>query len=108
MLYLGLINITFSCPTAVMIANYRKMQEHSVESSYEIWKMAARSKSAAASLLGLRVCIKPAAWMSLYCECCVLSGRDLCDGPIPRPEESYRVCISLSAIRCNGNPLHLQ
>jgi hypothetical protein len=103
MLYLGLINITFSCPTAVMMTNYRKMQDHSVESSYEIWKVAARSKSAAASLLGL-----PAAWMSLSCECCVLSGRDLCDGPIPRPEESYRVCMSLSAIRSNGNPLHLQ
>jgi hypothetical protein len=25
-------------------------------------------------------------------DCCVLSGRDLCDGPIPRPEESYRLC----------------
>ena len=22
---------------------------------------------------------------------CVLSGRGLCDGPIPRPEESYRL-----------------
>ena len=26
------------------------------------------------------------------CEWCVLSGRGLCDGPIPRPEESYRLC----------------
>jgi hypothetical protein len=26
---------------------------------------------------------------------CVLSGRGLCDGPIPRPEESYRLwCVS--------------
>jgi hypothetical protein len=23
--------------------------------------------------------------------CCVLSGRGLCDGPITRPEESYRI-----------------
>jgi hypothetical protein len=30
-------------------------------------------------------------WMSVYCECCVLSGRGLCDGPIPHPEESYRL-----------------
>ena len=31
-------------------------------------------------------------WMSVSCECCVfLSGRCLCDRPIPRPEESYRV-----------------
>jgi hypothetical protein len=28
--------------------------------------------------------------MSVCCECCVLSGKGLCDGPIPRPEESYR------------------
>jgi hypothetical protein len=32
--------------------------------------------------------------MLVYCECCVLSGRGLCDGPIPRPEESYRLwCV---------------
>jgi len=24
---------------------------------------------------------------------CVLSGRGLCDGLIPRPEESYRACV---------------
>ena len=29
--------------------------------------------------------------MSVYCECFVLSGRILCDGPIPLPEESYRL-----------------
>jgi hypothetical protein len=29
--------------------------------------------------------------MSVFCECCVLSGRGLCDGSIARPEESYRV-----------------
>jgi hypothetical protein len=33
--------------------------------------------------------------MSVSCESCVLSGRGLCDGPIPRPEESYRLwCVS--------------
>ena len=25
------------------------------------------------------------------CEWCVLSGSGLCDGPIPRPEESYQL-----------------
>jgi hypothetical protein len=30
--------------------------------------------------------------MSVSCECCVLSGRGLCDGQVTRPEESYRVC----------------
>jgi hypothetical protein len=32
--------------------------------------------------------------MSVSCECCVLSGRGLCDELVPRPEESYRVwCV---------------
>jgi hypothetical protein len=32
--------------------------------------------------------------MSFCCECCVLSGRGLCDELITRPEESYRVwCV---------------
>jgi hypothetical protein len=36
-------------------------------------------------------------WMSVCCECCVLSGRGLCDGLITRTEESYRVrCMWLS------------
>jgi hypothetical protein len=29
--------------------------------------------------------------MSVCCECCMLSGRGLCDGLIARPEESYRL-----------------
>jgi hypothetical protein len=29
--------------------------------------------------------------MCVCCECCVLSGRGLCDGLITRPEESYRL-----------------
>jgi len=34
------------------------------------------------------------ACMSVCCECCVLSGRGLCDGPIPHPEEPYLVwCV---------------
>jgi hypothetical protein len=34
--------------------------------------------------------------MFVCCECCVLSGKGLCDGVIIRPEESYRmwrVCV---------------
>jgi len=32
--------------------------------------------------------------MSLCCECCVLSGRGLCDALITRPEESYELwCV---------------
>jgi hypothetical protein len=33
----------------------------------------------------------PAEDMDVSCECCVLSGTGLCDGPITLPEESYRV-----------------
>jgi hypothetical protein len=32
--------------------------------------------------------------MFVCCECCVLSDRGLCDEPITRPEESYRLwCV---------------
>jgi hypothetical protein len=45
-------------------------------------------------LLGLRVRIPPGIWMSVSCECCLLSGRGLCEGLIPRPEGSYRMwCV---------------
>ena len=30
-------------------------------------------------------------WIDVSYECCVLSGRGLCDGLIPLPEESYRL-----------------
>ena len=30
--------------------------------------------------------------MFFFYECCVLSGRGLCDELITRPEESYRLC----------------
>jgi hypothetical protein len=33
--------------------------------------------------------------MLISCTVFVLSGRGLCDGPIPRPEDSYRLwCVS--------------
>ena len=36
----------------------------------------------------------PAGGMDVCCECCVLSGRGLCDGLITRTEESYRLwCV---------------
>jgi hypothetical protein len=42
--------------------------------------------------LGDRVLrMPPGAWMFVCCECCVLSGRGLCDRLITRPEESYRL-----------------
>jgi len=41
-------------------------------------------------------------------KCCVLSGGGLCARLIPRPEESYRVYVTLSAIKCNNNLFRLQ
>ena len=43
-------------------------------------KADSRSGSAVGRLLGLRVRISPEAWMSVSCECCVLSGTSLCIG----------------------------
>jgi hypothetical protein len=48
-----------------------------------------RCRYAAARLLRLWVRIQPGAWMFVYCECCMLSGRGLCDELITHPEESY-------------------
>ena len=58
------------------------------------WPRGLRRRSSAARLLRLWVRIPPRAWMFVCCECCVLSGRGLCDGLITRPEESYRLwCV---------------
>jgi hypothetical protein len=54
-----------------------------------------RRRFAAAHLLGLWVRMPPGKWLSLPCECCVLSGRGLRDEPITRSEESYRMCVCL-------------
>ena len=54
--------------------------------------------SAAARLLGLWLRIPPGAWMSVSCECCVLSGRGLFDELITRPEESY---LQWSVVVCD-------
>jgi len=50
--------------------------------------------SKAARLLGLRVRFPPGTWISVSCECCVLSGGNLCDGLITRTGESCRLrCV---------------
>ena len=51
----------------------------------------------------------PAGSMYVGLLCCVSSGwGGLCDEPIPRPEESCQVCVSLSVFRFNNNILHLK
>ena len=56
------------------------------------WPLVLRHGSTAARLQRLWVRMPPEAWMFVCCECCVLSGRGLCDGLITRPEESFRLC----------------
>ena len=53
------------------------------------WPSGLKRRSTATRLLRLWVLIPPGAWMFVCCECCVLSGSDLCDEMITRPEESY-------------------
>ena len=58
------------------------------------WARGLRLRSAVARLLKSWVRIPPRAWMFVCCECCVLSGRGLCDELITRLEESYRLwCV---------------
>jgi hypothetical protein len=58
------------------------------------WPRSLRHRSAAARHLRFWVWIPPGAWMSVCCECCVLSGRGLCDKLITCPEESCRLwCV---------------
>jgi hypothetical protein len=58
------------------------------------WPRGLRRKSAAARLLRSWVRIPPGVWMFVCCECCMLSGRSLCDELITRPEETYRLwCV---------------
>jgi hypothetical protein len=76
------------------------------------WPRGLTRESAAARVLGLRVRMQPKAWMSVCCECCLLSGRSVCEGPIPRPQKSYRVwCARVCVAECdrrNNNSIHLQ
>ena len=58
------------------------------------WPRGLKRGFAVARFLGSRVRIPPGAWMSVCCECCVLSGRCICHELIIRPEESYRLwCV---------------
>ena len=58
------------------------------------WQRGLRRDSAAARLLVIVGSNPAGSYMSLSCECCALSGRGLCDAPITRSEESYRMwCV---------------
>jgi len=64
------------------LLNYRILL---ISISRSQWPRGLRRRSAAARLLRLWVRIPPGAWMSVCCECCVLSGRGHCDELTTRP-----------------------
>ena len=67
------------------------------------WPRGLRCGSAAARLLRLWVRIPPGPRMFVCCDCCVLSGRGLCDRLITHPEESYRLlCVILKPREWGG------
>jgi len=81
-------NVSGICPSLVYLT--RPVTTHAGPK----WPRGLRRRSAAVRLLGLWVRIPPGTWMFVCCECCVLSGRGLCDELITRPEESYRLrCV---------------
>jgi len=47
---------------------------------------------------GLQVRIPLGVWISSSCECCVLSGRGVCNGPIPSPVEFYGVWVCVVCV----------
>jgi hypothetical protein len=91
----------FACRSCVSYASRHEVTSDSCQIKITTlylepeWPRGLRRGSAATRLLGLWVPIPPGAWMSVSCECCVLSGRGLCVGLITRPEESYRLCVCL-------------
>ena len=93
--------------------NSSKLLHTNHPTSRSRYPCALRRASAATFLQVLRVRVPPVALLSISGECCMSSGRGLCDGPITHPEETNRacicvcVCVSLNVIRCKINPLHL-
>ena len=69
-------------------------REYNFIQSRSQWPRGLRRRSAAALLLRSWIRIPLGAWTFVCRECCVLSGRGLCDELVTRPEESYRLwCV---------------
>jgi hypothetical protein len=58
---------------------------------YKLFHTDLRRAYSTAYLLRLRVRIPPGLWLSVSCRSIMLAGRDVCDGPVTRPWEFYRV-----------------
>jgi hypothetical protein len=79
-------------PHLIYIHTYIYIHTHTHTHTHQSqWPCDLRCRSADARLLRSWVRIQPGAWLFVCCECCVLSGRGLCDKLITHPEESYRL-----------------
>ena len=79
-----------------MIKPYSINSEYTNTLCQSQWPPGLMRRSAAARLLRSWVRIPLGAWMFVCCECCVLSGRGLCEELITCPEESYRLwCVAV-------------
>jgi len=86
-------NVEIYGKNACIVSVWRRVCYHtSVWSNQSQWPRGRKRVSAAVCLQGLRVRICPGTWISVSCECCVLSGRGLCDGPNSHAEECILVC----------------
>ena len=82
-------------------------------SGYQMWclsvPVAVRSETWVCGCLLAGITGSNSTWSAdVSCECCVLSRRGLCDGPIPRIVESYPVCVCHSVwlrMKDVGSPL---
>jgi hypothetical protein len=100
------VKVVTNTSSLAHLPNYRHyiLEDHSSRTQ---WPRCLRHGFTAAGVLGLGVRISPRTWMTVCCECCVLSGRGLCDGLIPHPV-CMCVCACVCVIRCNNSPLQLQ
>ena len=88
------IKYNFRKQAVCYAVNYPGSIEELQEGTYLDSRSQWPRRSAAARLLRSWVRIPTGAWTFVCCECCVLSGRGLCDELITRPEESYRLwCV---------------
>jgi len=88
--------VSLLCIACKAYSHFHVVDCHSCGKNFpDMWpSLGLRRRSAAFRLLRVWVRIPLGSGMSVCCECCVLSGRGLCDEPITRPEESYRLwCV---------------
>jgi len=105
---IGDLRISLNQPLISTDDWYHGLLKNTISTCRSQWPRGRRRRSAVARLLRLGVRIPPGAWMFVCCECCVLSGRGLCDELITRPEESYRLCCqsAASSVHCTASCKH--